>query len=318
MSDDADTGDLGDAGDLGPRGRGKDRAFRGDRDPRDARAGRDLRDGGGSRWVMWLVLVGAIFVGGGVFYHLSAANAGKWFLEVRGGQVVVRKGIWFPTGASDYDGGRAYAPIPLPPGMAAPPRVHDSRTSVDRAIYVVLMTSAAAAIESGDARRLESAKGILSRVRLLEGISEDQADEVLRYRGDIAMAEGHLAIREVATLLARARERVASAATRGTRIYKDAAGWHRWLDAKLAEFQSLNDAREPPVSLCPVLAPVAPAPLAPSSPELPAPGIRPPGDPAAGIAADAAPPTFPTPPLPEPPADEPEATDAQEEERQDL
>lgn len=209
-------------------------------------------EAGGSRFMLWALVALAVFVGGGAFYHLSSQNADRWFLEVRDGEVVVRKGIWFPTGAADYEaGGEAYAPVPLPEGMDPPPRVHDGAQSVDNALYRLLIAAASGAIGSGDPARIESAKGLLSRVRLLAGISQEQADEVLRYRGDIAMAEGHLALREVRALLTRAKQRVEAGASRGTRLYKDPQGWVRWIDAKLAEFSGLQDAREPPLSLCP-------------------------------------------------------------------
>ena len=236
----------------------------------------------GGRWLLWLLVVVGVFVGGGAFYHLSTQNAGKWFLEVRGGEVVVRKGIWFPTGAADYDdGGPAYAPVPLPEGMAPPARVHDSPESVDNAIYRLLIALASSAIESSDAPRIESAKGLLSRARLLAGISQEQADDVLRYRGDIAMAEGHLAIRQVQALLARAKQRVEAGAAKGIRLYKDPQGWVRWINAKLAEFSSLDGAREPPVSLCgPDTAPTLDAPPGPS-PTRPSPGAPSAGGPTA-------------------------------------
>ncbi len=244
--------------------------------------------GGGNRWVLWLLVVIAVFVGGGAFYHLSSENASKWFLEVRNGDVVVRKGIWFPTGAADYDeGGPAYDPVPLPEGMDPPARVHDSSQSVDNAIYRLLVALASSAIESGDANRIETAKGLLGRARLLAGISQDQADEVLRYRGDIAMAEGHLAIKQVQTLLVRAKQRVEAGAAKGTRLYKDPAGWVRWIDAKLAEFSSLDDAREPPASLC---APGLPAPSPPPSAAEP-PAAAPVLDPLAELTSPLPPPT---------------------------
>lgn len=245
----------------------------------------------GGRWLIWVLVAASVFIGGGVFYHLSSENAQKWFLEVREGSVIVRKGIWFPTGAADFEaGGRAYEPLLLEAGTPPPERVHDSLESVDKALYRILMGSAAGAIDSGDAARINRAKKLLSRARLLAGISDEEADEVLRYRGDIAMAEGHMAIREVRALLERAKRRVDAGASRGTRLYKDPHGWARWIDNKLEEFSGVEDARQPPPPGCPPAAAegaVPPRTLAAQPPTAPATSLG--GAEAAGMPASPAP-----------------------------
>ncbi len=263
----------------------------------------------GGRWLAWVLVAAGVFIGGGVFYHLSSENAQKWFLEVREGSVIVRKGIWFPTGAADFEaGGRAYEPLLLEAGAQPPERVHDSLQSVDKALYRILMSSAAGAIDSGDAARINRAKKLLSRARLLAGISDEEADEVLRYRGDIAMAEGHMAIREVRALLERAKQRVDAGASKGTRLYKDPQGWARWIDDKLREFSGVEDAREPPPRSCPPAAVegiVRPQVLAAPTPNPPGTTPAPPiaaADSAAAGPASPAPPTATAPPGAGPPS----------------
>ena len=202
---------------------------------------------GSAKLIIGLLLIAVVFAGGGAFYHYASQNAGRYFVELRGDVVVVRKGIFFPQGAADFEeGGAAYRPIQVTKGTRLAKQVLPDLVSVDRVLYPLLMDLAKGAIESEDAGRITSAKELLRRARLLGNISEEEADEILRYKGDIALAEGHMALREVRGLLERALERVARAKTRGTRLYKDPAGWERWIQSKLAEFQALEGAKEPP------------------------------------------------------------------------
>lgn len=200
----------------------------------------------GSRWILWLVLVVCVFVGGGLFYHFSSANSSRYFLTVRDGSAVIRKGIFFPTGDADFEGGPAYAHLPLPEGFSVQPEVFDDLATVDRAIYGLLVRLARGAMESEDPARLEDARSLLDRARLLPALTEEEADEVLRYRGDLAVVEGKLALREVGALLERARERLERARSRGTRIYTDPEAWIAWIDTKLAEFKAAESSKQPP------------------------------------------------------------------------
>lgn len=198
------------------------------------------------RWIVWLVVVCVFFVGGGIFYHLSSENASRYLVELRDGQIVVRKGIFFPSGAADFDGGPAYASFSVPAGMSFEKQLLTDLVAVDKVLYRLFMDVSAAAIEGGEETGLDLARKLLGRARLLPNISEQEADDILRYKGDIAMAEGQMALREVGGLLDRARERLKDAETRGTRIYKDAAGWLRWITLKQAEFKALEGSKVPP------------------------------------------------------------------------
>lgn len=131
----------------------------------------------------------------GLLYLVADRNARRYFLVPEGGNLVVKRGIFFPIGEKPYlpdDPGlaAAYAPIPLPPsGFKSGPKAFDERSDLDRTLFDQLLDWAKTRIHSGDTKTLEKGIYYLRRAEKLPTYTEAQRTSLDELQGEVAYYE---------------------------------------------------------------------------------------------------------------------------------
>jgi hypothetical protein len=219
-----------------------------------------------------LPLLLAVGLGVAVAWLLSERNARQLWIVPEGGKVVVKKGVFFPTGkaafvSADPEASRTYAPLTPPPGAATPVEASfDDRAELDRALFELLAGWARDDIRSQQMERMDRARGHLARASRLAGLSTVQREQLRVLQAETAFQEavGHLqeaanALRlaiEGLKLAAEARGPVAAEAAALERSLEPVAGATGQLMLQASRFAAEQYRPAPP-------APGAPAPTGP-------------------------------------------------------
>lgn len=184
-----------------------------------------------------LPLLLAVGLAVAVAWLLAERNARQWWLVAEDGKVVVKKGVFFPAGkaafqSADPEATRTYAPLPVPPGMAAPAAetAYDDRAELDQALFDLLARWAREDIQSQQMERMERARGHLSRASRLAGLSPAQREQLRALQAETAFQEavGHL--QEGANALRRALEGLKLAAEARGPVAAEAAALEKSLE----------------------------------------------------------------------------------------
>jgi len=140
----------------------------------------------------WLVVVGLGIL---VLWLLADRNSREWWLVPEDGRVVVKKGIFLPTGkatfkSDDPELSRTYAPVTPPSGAALPPeRPFEDRAALDQALFELLARWAKDDIRSEQLERMQRAREYLARAARLAGISATQREELRVMQGETGFHE---------------------------------------------------------------------------------------------------------------------------------
>ncbi len=177
----------------------------------------------------FLMGVAVLCLSGLVIYLLSERNARSYGVELTGGELVVTRGRMLPFGMrvwapADRVLAEAYAPLPLigeSPGDLLLTRF-DDRDALDRALFRTLRTWAEPRVEAEDPVRLREAVGLLRRMELLSGISDEQRTQLADIRSRVAWFEGRTRLEEALETLQAATSRLKAAADAKGRFSKDA------------------------------------------------------------------------------------------------
>lgn len=183
-----------------------------------------------------LPLLLAVGLGVAVAWLLAERNARQWWIVPEGGKVVVKKGIFFPTGkaafvSADPEASRTYAPITTPQGTAVPVETsYEDRAGLDQALFDLLAGWARDDIRSQQLERMERARGHLARASRLAGLSPAQREQLRILQAETAFQEavGHL--QEGANALRRALEGLKLAAEASGPVAAEAAALERSLE----------------------------------------------------------------------------------------
>ena len=252
---------------------------------------------GGGSWKLYLLAVLAVllFGGGAVFYHFSARNARVFWVEQSGQDLLIRKGIFFPTGSVLADAGPAYAPFALLPETSFVKRRAGSLEEVDRVLFLLLTDQTRQALSGRDEAGVAQAKEYLRRARMLASIGDKEEEVLLRLKGDMDMARGVAVLRTVVPTLERALKDLQRAEAHGTQTAESPDGWIRWVGTRVEEFGTALRTMRPPPEFA------SPGSAAPRIAEPTADAVPPPGEDAAptGIPEEQ-PPTIARPPAPAP------------------
>jgi len=159
-------------------------------------------------WVVILVLLGA------VAYLVSERNARTWSLTPEEGRLVVKKGLFFPAGRTEFKTtdpvlAKVYAPL-VPPQGKAPPgeKTFDDQDGLDRELYELLSGWARDDIASGDPSRLERGLGFLERAMELPALSASQRDSLAALRAESGYYEARRLLEKARAELAEAAEKL--------------------------------------------------------------------------------------------------------------
>lgn len=174
-------------------------------------------------WVLALAL-GAV-----AFWLASERNARQWILAPDAGQLVVKRGLLFPSGTTRFKPedpalSQAYAPLRPPPGAALPPeQSFDDRSGLDQALYQLLSRWAREDIASEQPERLERGLGFVARAERLPGLSASQREDLRGLRGESGYYEGLWLLERGVEDLRLARDKLKLAAEASTRRAPEAA-----------------------------------------------------------------------------------------------
>jgi hypothetical protein len=173
----------------------------------------------------WLAIVG---LGLGVAYLVSERNARRYYLTAEKGQLVVKRGLLFPTGTQawrpeDPMMGAAYAPIDPPKGAPIPAeQSFDEQGALDRALYDLLAAWAKSDIATERSELLQRGLAYLDRAEKLSGLSAAQRDDLKTLRAESGYYEARQLIEQGADKLRQARDRLRLSGESPTRHAREA------------------------------------------------------------------------------------------------
>ena len=135
-------------------------------------------------WLLVLALLGA------VWWLASERNARKFTYEVKGGELLVSKGRYFPTGFSSIGAadaqGKVYAGIAPPAGTKAVAETEfDDQVSLDRALYDLITGWTRAAALKKDAAAQQQAEELVTRLSALTGLTPAQLGDLQGLRAEL-------------------------------------------------------------------------------------------------------------------------------------
>ncbi len=142
-----------------------------------------------------LLLILVLALGFGFLYLVAERNARRYFLVPEGGNLVVKRGIFFPVGEKPYlpdDPGlaAAYAPIPLPAtGPKVGPQDFEERSDLDRTLFDELLAWAKPRIHSGESKSMEKGIYYLRRAEKLPTYTEAQRTTLEELQGEVSYYE---------------------------------------------------------------------------------------------------------------------------------
>lgn len=211
----------------------------------------------------WVVILGLVGVVG---YLVSERNARTWSLVAEEGRLVVKKGLFFPIGRSDYRTSdptlaKVYAPLVPPPGKRLPEDgSYADQAELDRQLYDLLSTWAREDVASGDPARLERGMGYLERALDLPALSVSQRDSLAALRAESGYYEARRLLEKARAELSEAADKLRLTAGSGSPHAPDAASLLKELgpaiDATSAAVRAAGPLRTPE-------APATPAPPPP-------------------------------------------------------
>lgn len=243
--------------------------------------------GGGSKLV-WILVVGLL---GAVWWLASERNARKFTYEVRGGELIVSKGRYFPTGAGALGPGDAlgkvYAGIAPPAGTKPILETEfEDQIALDRALYDLVTGWARAAAQKKDAAGQQQAEELVTRLSGLSGLTPAQLSDLQGLRAELGWWSAGRDLEGAVKQLAIARRKLEEVRRGDVEHAAQAGAMLAPLDQLALQLTELAAGRGGPVAPTPAavaqpavptsvtpVVPAAPAPAAPASlpPVAPAP-----------------------------------------------
>ena len=176
----------------------------------------DASSGGGLIARLRRIAIAAVIVAlaGAIVVLLSERNSRAYFLGAEGDAIVVQRGARLPWGKVAWAPeepalAQAYARIPLPPGVAAPPEQRfDEREELDRTLFELLAGWADTRIRTDDPEQVREGLALVERAALLPGIDGDQRRRLRGMQAELAWFEGRERLGRGADLLEQARRQL--------------------------------------------------------------------------------------------------------------
>ncbi len=187
------------------------------------------RKGGGAK-VMLVVLI-VLGLAGVIVYLLSLLNSKKFFLVPEGGELVVKKGIFFPMGSERYQPqdpklATLYSPIDLPDELKhAGPIEFADLPSLNRELGNHMIKFSSKLVFSEEPAQYQKGRTYLVRVGSLQGLDARQLQSIQGLNADVDYIEAKMAYLGVEQTLERALKKFKQAETFGTGRFADAKEW---------------------------------------------------------------------------------------------
>ena len=240
------------------------------------------RKGGGAK-VMFVVLI-VLALAGIIVYLLSLLNSKKFFLMPEGGELVVKKGIFFPVGSEMYvpkepQLANLYKPIEVPDELRHAGAIEfPDLPALNREFAKYLIRFAKEMIFSDDDNRYQRGKSYLARSKRLEGLDLEQQETIRGLMADVDYIEAKRSYAGVERTLEHALKMFKRAETFGTGRFADAHEWIQKIEVLLQAIRETKAAgvpkAEPELEPEPVPEP-APPPRKPRPKPRPKPKPRP-------------------------------------------
>lgn len=245
-------------------------------------------------WLLVLALLGA------VWWLASERNARKFTYEVKGGELLVSKGRYFPTGFSSIGAadaqGKVYAGIAPPPGTKAVAETEfDDQVALDRALFDLITGWAKASAQKKDALAQQKAEELVTRVSQLTGLTPAQLSDLQGLRAELGWWSAGRDLEAAVKQLAIARRKLEEVRRGDVEHAAQAGAMLGQLDALSLQLTELAAGRG---------GAAAPAAASPAPPAAPVPSITlvVPATVAPAIAPTVAPPQVASPQVPAAPA----------------
>jgi len=238
------------------------------------------RKGGGAK-VMFVVLI-VLALAGIIVYLLSLLNSKKFFLAPEGGELVVKKGIFFPVGSEIYlpkepELGDLYKPVEVPDELRhAGPIEFPDLPSLNREFAKYLIRFAKEMIFSDDETRYQRGKTYLARSKRLEGLDLEQQETIRGLMADVDYIEAKRSYAGVERTLEHALKMFKRAETFGTGRFADAHEWIQKIEILLQAIRETKAAGVPKADIEPEPEPAPePEPIPAPAPRKPRPKPKP-------------------------------------------
>lgn len=241
--------------------------------------------------LLFLLFLGLAF---GLLYLVAERNARRYFLVPEDGNLVVKRGIFFPIGQKPYlpddpTLAKAYAPIPLPAsGTKIKQQAFAERSDLDRSLFDTLLGWSKTRIHSGDPKTLELGIKYLGRAEKLPTYTDKQRQALEELQGEVAYYEAKRRLRQSVESLEDVVKKLARARDSGSARAGESKALLGAIEAHIAALRSVLDELDRGIKLdragpqAPVpggtgtatAPPAAPPPAQPALPPRPAPAPR--------------------------------------------
>jgi hypothetical protein len=178
-----------------------------------------------------LVVLIVLGLAGVIVYLLSLLNSKKFFLVPEGGELVVKKGIFFPMGSERYQPkdpklASLYSPIDLPEELRhAGPIEFEDLPSLNRDFGNYMIKFANKLVFSKEEALYQKGRRYLERVGTMQGLDAKQMQSIQGLNADVDYIEAKRAYLSVEHTLERALKKFKQAETFGTGRFADAVEW---------------------------------------------------------------------------------------------
>jgi hypothetical protein len=159
----------------------------------------------------WVAILGLAVV---VVYLVSERNARTWSLAPEDGRLVVKKGLFFPMGRTEFKSSdpvlaKVYAPLVPPPSKPLPAeQAFADQGELDRELFDLLSEWAREDVASADPARLERGLGYLERAMELPSLSASQRDSLAALRAESGYYEARRLLEKARAELSEAAEKL--------------------------------------------------------------------------------------------------------------
>ncbi len=186
-----------------------------------------------------LVIGGLVLV---VLWYFASLNHDRWYLRVKGEQVSVERGYYFPIGSGPWTPTPAYEPFDLPAGVA-PERsggmTIDQLDEVLLKLFVTISERELGDLAKGDVARAERMLRRANRLRTLR-FDDSTEDRLMVLQGDVAFRKGLTEVRGLQVRLDEALRHFRRAAMHGGEKYKGAERWVEAIGKLREDFRRLS------------------------------------------------------------------------------
>lgn len=195
------------------------------------------RKGGGAK-IMLVVLI-VLGLAGVIVYLLSLLNSKKFFLVPEAGELVVKKGIFFPVGSERYQpkdpvDASVYRPIDLPDELKhAGPIEFEDLPSLNHEFGNHMIKFASKLVVSKEPKKYRKGREYLKRLSNIKGLDANQLQSIQGMNADVDYIEAKMAYLGVEQTLEQALKKFRQAEMFGTGQFPDAAEWIQKIEVLL-------------------------------------------------------------------------------------